>query len=371
LASDPKFSSKCDKDHRLRGLTTHIKDPHICHAGLFNISFPIKINNDVIASILVGQRKISGREKESENQFNKFLENSSISSRDKENLSRLFKEVDTIEERDFKDLTQKHLPFVHNLLNQILEQEQYTRSNVDSLAHELLLPLQSLIILAENMRDESYADIIDREFIRESSARVLFEISKLGFYAKNIRKYMQLFTIKTDYDFRDIFIYQLIDQASKRFTIEAEDKGVIIKPPSYTGGHFPKLNVVEDELSIALNNLYSNAIKYSFSSQKGDRYITTECDAVNEKGKSYFTISISNFGVGILQEEIDSQIIFSPGYRGFFSKDRNRTGSGVGLYLTKEIIERIHKGKIKIQSVDIKGAYLTTVTILLPFSREG
>lgn len=370
LAKDPKLALKCNDDHQIRGLSSDVSDPQICHAGLYNLSFPIKVNNELIASILVGQRKFVGREEESQDKLMSLLGRVGISDKKKETLIGLFGEIPAIEEKDLKEKTKNHLPFIHNLLNHILTQEQYTRARIDSLAHELMLPLQSLIILSENIKDETYEKSFDLEFIRNSSARILFEVSKLGFYAQNIRKIMQLFTIKSEYESKIIPIYPLIEQARTRFTLEAEEKSVLLKAPSYTKGPFPKLKIVQDEFMIALNNLYSNAIKYSYSGHNEPRHITTECDDVTEEGKYFFSLAISNFGVPILQEEITRGEIFKIGHRGVHSRDRNRTGSGVGLYLTREIIEKLHGGKIKVQSIDKQSGYLTTITILIPYLGE-
>ena len=119
---------------------------------------------------------------------------------------------------------------------------------------------------------------------------------------------------------------------------------------------------------IAFNNLYSNAVKYSYTGMaKKERYITTECDEEILGGQKYFSMDVSNFGVGILQDEIDSEKIYIPGYRGILSLDRNRTGSGVGLYLIREVIVRIHNGKIEIVSENKESGYLTTVKVMIPF----
>ena len=94
-----------------------------------------------------------------------------------------------------------------------------------------------------------------------------------------------------------------------------------------------------DKLGKIINNLLSNAIKFT---NKGGK---VEVD-INKKGNSV-EIKISDTGVGISQERLDK--IFDRFYQVDDNQTREFEGTGIGLSLTKELVE-LHKGEIIVES---------------------
>jgi signal transduction histidine kinase/ligand-binding sensor domain-containing protein/DNA-binding response OmpR family regulator len=85
----------------------------------------------------------------------------------------------------------------------------------------------------------------------------------------------------------------------------------------------------------------------------------------NEKGsEEYIEISVSDTGKGIPADKIDR--IFDRFYQVDDSSIRDHEGSGIGLALTRELVE-LHHGKITVKSVLGTG---TTFTIWLPLGKE-
>lgn len=105
-----------------------------------------------------------------------------------------------------------------------------------------------------------------------------------------------------------------------------------------------KINKKIDRLKLyrAIENIIINAIKYS--KEEGYIKIATEC-IKNEKIK----ISIKDNGVGIHKEDI--LYIFERYYKG---KNAKRESIGLGLYITKEIVDK-HNGKVWVESELNKG----------------
>lgn len=119
-------------------------------------------------------------------------------------------------------------------------------------------------------------------------------------------------------------------------------------------GDFPDVSLVAHEESIheILNNLIDNAIKYS---ENGGII-----DISAQQGEQYISISISDAGEGIDEDEIEH--IFDRFYRVDKSRSRNIGGSGLGLSIVKAAVAR-HKGYIGVESEAGKGS---TFTVTLP-----
>lgn len=103
-----------------------------------------------------------------------------------------------------------------------------------------------------------------------------------------------------------------------------------------------------DKLLQAIINVLNNAAKYSPSGSKIILSIKEE--------PSYYVFSIKDHGIGILKKDLNH--IFEK----FFQGDSTMPGLGLGLYLTKTIIEK-NMGSIAVSSKPKKG---TAVEIRLP-----
>jgi signal transduction histidine kinase/ligand-binding sensor domain-containing protein/DNA-binding response OmpR family regulator len=126
-----------------------------------------------------------------------------------------------------------------------------------------------------------------------------------------------------------------------------------------------KLNTVESEILVfvdknkvekILGNVLSNAFK--FTPEGG------EVEVEVSRKEKYAEIAITDTGIGIPQNRIDK--IFDRFYQVDGSNTRERGGTGIGLSLTKELIE-LHKGRIEVISEEGKGS---TFKIFLPFGKE-
>jgi two-component system, sensor histidine kinase and response regulator len=112
----------------------------------------------------------------------------------------------------------------------------------------------------------------------------------------------------------------------------------------------PLLPIDFTEIKRAINNLIINASEYSLKGGK----ISIKVFCKN----NFIGLSVQDFGKGIdkkEQKEIFAKYIS-------FAKKYKKVGSGLGLYITKKIIEA-HDGKINLES---KIGYGTKITIFLP-----
>jgi len=109
-----------------------------------------------------------------------------------------------------------------------------------------------------------------------------------------------------------------------------------------------------DRLQQAIGNLLSNAVRYT--PEGGTIMLRGDYD---KKTKRY-VISVTDTGIGIKPDDLEK--LFTRFWRADEARDRATGGIGIGLSITKEIVDR-HKGMIEVTSEVGKG---TSFSLVLP-----
>ena len=154
---------------------------------------------------------------------------------------------------------------------------------------------------------------------------------------------------------KNIDLLSLFQKTIESYKIKAEAKGLNF---SYSSDDFKNLYLKadSDKLKIAFDNVVENALNYT---PKGG-LIKIEL----EKPDGFVIIKISDTGIGIKEEDLPR--LFSKFFRGQNAVSFQPSGSGIGLFITKNII-KAHQGEIWAESKINQG---TTFYIKLPVSRE-
>jgi PAS domain S-box-containing protein len=112
-----------------------------------------------------------------------------------------------------------------------------------------------------------------------------------------------------------------------------------------------------DRLGQVLINLFTNAIKYSPGA---------DCVIVGvSREHGHALVRVQDFGIGI--DEVHQQHIFERFYQVTDPEGKSYPGLGIGLHISKEIVER-HHGRIEVRSRKGEGATFSVMLLLL---REG
>lgn len=145
-----------------------------------------------------------------------------------------------------------------------------------------------------------------------------------------------------------------LDQAVKEAGFSADDKHITL---SYTGFKDEQF-VAADPIALreVINNLLTNAIKYTESQGHIDV-------SLHKKGNLY-EVSFKDTGIGIPRQAIPN--LFTKFYRVKGGLNSGSTGTGLGLYIAKSMIER-HDGTIKVESEEGVGS---TFTFTIPALNE-
>lgn len=114
-----------------------------------------------------------------------------------------------------------------------------------------------------------------------------------------------------------------------------------------------------DKVEKILTNLLSNAIKFTELGGNISLSVSTTAHPTklfSKSGKDLVEFKVKDTGVGLKPGQLNH--VFEP----FFHVDNTKTGTGIGLHFTKNLVE-LHQGEISIDSEFGKG---TTFTVLLP-----
>jgi len=243
------------------------------------------------------------------------------------------------------ELAQLAIQF-NEMLGRLEQSFEMQKNFVSNASHELRTPLSTIrtqleITQSAEREANEYKRVIEsilediNSLIKLSNG--LLDLAQTGSeWSNSVLKKLRV----------DELLYQCISDISKKYSAQ---KVTLNIEDDFDDEKLFIISANEPLLRTALLNILDNACKYS--NQKN--VVATIGTVGNE-----IIISIADQGVGIKQPEIPH--IFDPFYRG--SNVRNFSGHGIGLSLSKRIVE-LHHCKIELFSKPNEG---TKVVIHLP-----
>ena len=219
--------------------------------------------------------------------------------------------------------------------NNAKEAENKKNDLIMYMAHDLKTPLTSIIGYLTLLNDEKniskelqekYIKIaLDKSLRVEELTNQFFDITRYNLHSMPINKT----ELNITYLLKQLIdeCYPMLEKNNLKCVLNAPDK------VNYLGDG--------DKLARAFGNLLKNAISYSYK----DTVI--EINVIEELDKLYITFR--NKGAKIPDYKLEK--IFEKFYRGDESRTSSTGGAGLGLAITKEIIE-LHNGKISVKNDD-------------------
>lgn len=214
-------------------------------------------------------------------------------------------------------------------------EKEGVKSLVTDISHQLKTPVAALKTCFEILQQENLSKEEKEEFFTrclqqikalESLMKSLIQISRMESGMISIRK-------------EEANIFSTLVNAVNRVYMKAEEKQIEIALEAEEELQEMVLPHDKEWLGEAFVNLLENAVKYS---QNG-----TNITMRLQKGISFLRIEVEDEGIGIPKEEYHK--IFQRFYRGHSQEVKKEEGTGVGLYLTREIISR-HQGTVFVSS---------------------
>jgi len=225
--------------------------------------------------------------------------------------------------------------------NEELEAVNKTKDRFLSIiAHDLKNPLHAILGFSELLIKrkgtlEPKKENLYMEHINTSSVHLLAILENLLQWARSQTDQIQ---IQPEQLFSDLLIYESIDQLKNY----AARKDVVLKVADELSVEF---YADKNMMNTILRNLISNAIKYSNSGGT----VTVRAKSL-ENSKLVF--SVTDSGVGMSEEKASK--LFVLGSKESTPGTNNETGTGLGLIICKEFVEK-HKGEIWVESIVGKG----------------
>lgn len=215
-----------------------------------------------------------------------------------------------------------------NLTERLEEEKKEQNRIIASISHDIKTPLTSII---------GYADLINEE---DDLKTIKQHNNKITDKALNLKEILSSFDdYLVNYEnsplkLTKVRIKDIVDELNNDYKIDLENNNIEFE--IITKLNKDEINVDTLKLKRIFSNLISNSTRYLSSEGKITISIT--------KDENSYIFKISDNGKGVDENILDK--LFSP----FFTTDKSRKISGLGLSICKEFVE-LHGGSIKANNI--------------------
>lgn len=233
--------------------------------------------------------------------------------------------------------------------SRLFEEDQLKSEFVAVASHELLTPTAAMEGYLSMILDEGMGKV-DKQ-AKGYLTTVYSEAKRLASLVKDLLNVSRIERGKIVINAQPMDIMECIHQVENSLVFKAKERNMhmeIAEPKT----KLPKVMADSEKMTEVLVNLVGNSIKYT--PEGGHIWVSTEL-----KG-SMVLVRVKDDGIGLKPE--DAQHLFSKFFRASNSDQTGQTGTGLGLYITKNIIE-LQGGTIGVESALNKGS---TFTFSLP-----
>ncbi len=265
------------------------------------------------------------------------------------------KQKDLLEQQNKEIISQRDQLIV---LNEEVETIHQRRMQFfTNISHEFRTPLTLIISPIEKMLSDNF--IFSKDNVKHTISYIKRNAERLLMLTNEILTFRKFEAGKLNVSLLQGNMAALIQGIADAFKTLTEHKNITFN----IAVDFNLENVWYDKAKLEniLFNLLSNAIKYT--PEKGQVSLTAT-KIFNAENKANVLINIQDNGIGI-SENAQSKV-FDRFYRDDSSQDNSSYGTGIGLALTKQMVEVLN-GKITLESELNKGS---SFKVILPLEKE-
>jgi two-component system phosphate regulon sensor histidine kinase PhoR len=230
-------------------------------------------------------------------------------------------------------------------LHDITREKQISQMKTDfvsHVSHELKTPLSSITAYAEMLVE---GEITDKATQNECYSAIHSQAQRLNRMIEDILNISRIESGLIKINKEPISLALLVKDAVRVIENQAAEKNIKVSEKSSIV--CDQVNADKDMMSRVIINLLSNAVKYTPSKGK----VTIE--TVVDESDNIVKVSVSDTGVGIPEDEVKH--VFEKFYRVSANK-KCAKGTGLGLNLVKQIVEKVHDGQVFVQSRQGQGS---------------
>lgn len=264
-----------------------------------------------------------------------------------------FREVEREKQRQLQE---------HRLLEESLslarQNEESKQAFFRNMSHDMRTPLNAILGSSELARRHledpaKAAACLDRI---DSSGRYLLEL------INDILEMARMEHGQVQLEYRQFDLHACVEECLGAFRLQAEREGKVLKERFQV----ERTLLLGDSFRIQqiLNNLLSNAFK--FTPEQGTVSLSVQQLDGGEYAK--FKFVISDTGIGMSPEFLER--IFEPYAREMRFSDRQASGTGLGMSITKNLVSQMG-GEIQVESAPGAGSTFTVVLPLAAAEEQG
>ncbi|WP_299981555.1 sensor histidine kinase KdpD [Desulfobacula sp.] len=217
-----------------------------------------------------------------------------------------------------------------------------------NMSHEFLSPLNTVIGFSELLKAKTHGELNEKQM--EYTNNVLESGQHLVKLINEILELSKIETQRIELKLSEFDTNDELQDAVNLVTASADKKGIALTLDVQPD--MPPITADQDKFKHIVLNLLNNALK--FTPTGGSIILAAKTIKGSElqipgsgELKNFLQISISDTGVGVKPE--DRERIFSIFEQGDTSSKRLFDGSGLGLAMSRKLVE-LHKGKLWIES---------------------
>jgi len=233
---------------------------------------------------------------------------------------------------------------LHTSINKERRLQEQKRNFLLSVTHELKSPLASIKLYMETIQKRK----LDHSQIIDFTGKCLLDVDRLNDMVENMLLASKIDNRSYTFPKEQFNLSILVDSVVNRLQINKCD----FSQQLINAEIEPKVEITGDKFALTsvVTNLIENAVKYS-----------QPCAEVNVKlfrkdGQVY--LMVADQGIGIADNEKNR--IFDKFYRVGSEDTRNTKGTGLGLYIVKQVLDK-HEASIRVKDNIPEGSVFEVV----------
>ncbi|MBF0344432.1 MAG: MEDS domain-containing protein [Nitrospirae bacterium] len=212
---------------------------------------------------------------------------------------------------------------------------------ISAISHQWMQPLNAITLIQMDLLDAyDYGDL-DKEYLNSSIGRSMQQIKFMSKTIDNFRNFLNPSKLKSEFDVK-MLIEEILSMFSDIF--RRENISLTLTEENEAGTYI--VTGYRNELMQVILNIINNAKDAILNKVLSERNNNGVIVIVLKKEQDKVMLKIRDNGGGIPEDIIDK--IFEP----YFTTKSSDKGSGIGLYLSKTIIEKNMDGKLTVCNLD-------------------